>query len=110
MTEPGQEHVAVIGLGYVGLPLAVALAGSFEVTGFDIDARRIAELKAGRDRTREVDPAALAASSLKLTDESSQCRTADIFIITVPTPVDASKQPDLGPLIGATEVVARLID
>jgi UDP-N-acetyl-D-glucosamine/UDP-N-acetyl-D-galactosamine dehydrogenase len=110
MTKSSQEHIVVVGLGYVGLPLAVALARSFHVTGFDVDARRIAELKEGRDRTREVDPSALTATSLQLTDNVSECGKADVFIITVPTPVDADKQPDLGPLVAATETVARLID
>ncbi len=110
MSQNNPQKIVVVGLGYVGLPLAVALSSSFEVTGLDIDARRISELQSGQDRTREVDPEILAAASLKLTDDPAQCRGADIYIVTVPTPVDAAKQPDLRPVIGATETVAGLLD
>jgi UDP-N-acetyl-D-galactosamine dehydrogenase len=110
MTPNQQERIVVVGLGYVGLPLAVALARSFDVTGFDIDPGRIAELRRGFDRTREVDADLLASSGLKLTDDPSACRAADVFIVTVPTPVDDAKQPDLRPVLGASETVARLLD
>jgi UDP-N-acetyl-D-glucosamine/UDP-N-acetyl-D-galactosamine dehydrogenase len=110
MNPRHQERIVVVGLGYVGLPLAVALARSFEVTGFDIDPGRIAELREGRDRTREIDADVLQATTLRLTQDPSDCRDATIFIVTVPTPVDEAKQPDLRPVIGATETVARLID
>jgi UDP-N-acetyl-D-galactosamine dehydrogenase len=110
MTLTSKDRIVVIGLGYVGLPLAVALARSFDVTGLDIDGSRVAELKAGKDRTREVEPEQLAASTLKLSDDPRLCNGADIFIVTVPTPVDAANQPDLGPIIAATETVARLLD
>ena len=103
-------RIVVVGLGYVGLPLAVALARSFTVTGLDIDARRVDELRAGVDRTHEVDGAVLARSSLALTSRSEECAGADIYIVTVPTPVDESNQPDLGPVIGATRSVAALLD
>lgn len=103
-------RIVVVGLGYVGLPLAVALAKSFEVTGLDIDARRIAELKDGRDRTGEVEADALAASTLKLTAKAEDARAADLYIVTVPTPVDERCQPDLGPVIGATRSLAGLLD
>ena len=104
------EKVVVVGLGYVGLPLAVALAKSFEVTGLDIDSGRVAELKAGHDRTREVETEALAASTLALTSDPEECRGADIYIVTVPTPVDADNRPDLGPVLGATRSLAALLD
>jgi UDP-N-acetyl-D-galactosamine dehydrogenase len=104
------EKVVVVGLGYVGLPLAVALAKSFDVTGLDIDSGRIEELKAGRDRTREVEPEALAASTLALTSRAGDCRGADIYIVTVPTPVDGDNRPDLGPVLGATRSLAGLLD
>ena len=110
MTLTSKDRIVVIGLGYVGLPLAVALARSFDVTGFDIDSARIGELRAGKDRTLEVEPALLAASSLTFSDDPAQCGGADIYIVTVPTPVDAANQPDLGPVVAATETVARLID
>jgi UDP-N-acetyl-D-glucosamine/UDP-N-acetyl-D-galactosamine dehydrogenase len=110
MSRQTQCHVVVVGLGYVGLPLAVALARSFDVTGLDIDARRVDELKDGHDRTNEVEPDALAASTLKLTADPDTCRGADYYIVTVPTPVDADCKPDLRPVIGATRTVAGLID
>jgi UDP-N-acetyl-D-galactosamine dehydrogenase len=110
MIPPQNERIGVIGLGYVGLPLAVALARNFDVTGFDIDPDRIAELRQGMDRTREVDGKLLAATELKLTDDPAECGGCDIFIVTVPTPVDEAKQPDLRPVLDASETVARLID
>jgi UDP-N-acetyl-D-galactosamine dehydrogenase len=104
------SQLVVVGLGYVGLPLAVALARSFDVIGIDIDRRRVAELREGHDRTREVDREALLGSSLKLTDSAVDCGGADIYIVTVPTPVDAANQPDLRPVISATESVAAMLD
>jgi len=100
----------VVGLGYVGLPLAVALARTFPVTGFDVDSSRIGELRSGHDRTREVDPGSLAAASLTLTDRIGDCAGASFIIVTVPTPVDAANQPDLKPLLAATESVAQILD
>jgi UDP-N-acetyl-D-galactosamine dehydrogenase len=110
MNAPSNEHIVVVGLGYVGLPLAVAMARSFRVTGLDIDERRIDELREGVDRTREVDGGALAESALRLTSDAADCAGADIFIVTVPTPVDGDNRPDLGPVIGATRAVAALLD
>ena len=103
-------RIVVVGLGYVGLPLAVALARSFEVVGLDIDARRIAELKGGRDRTAEIDGDTLAASALTLTAQPEDAAGADLYIVTVPTPVDERCEPDLGPVIGATRALALLLD
>jgi UDP-N-acetyl-D-galactosamine dehydrogenase len=108
--ESGKDgRVVVVGLGYVGLPLAIALARHFEVTGLDVDQGRIEELRRGHDRTNEVNPAALAASSLGLTADPEDCRGAGIYIVTVPTPVDAANQPDLGPVRSASRTVARLL-
>ena len=103
-------HIVVIGLGYVGLPLAVALARKFDATGFDIDSNRIAELREGRDRTNEVDTEELRASSLKFTAAAEDCRGADIYVVTVPTPVDEANRPDLGAVMSATRTLATLID
>jgi UDP-N-acetyl-D-galactosamine dehydrogenase len=103
-------RIVVIGLGYVGLPLAVALARKFDTTGFDIDDRRVAELRDGRDRTHEVDEEALRSSRLRLTAKVDDCAGADLYIVTVPTPVDRSNRPDLGAVMAATRTVARLID
>src|SRR6478735_2238325 len=88
-------RIVVIGLGYVGLPLAVALARQFEVIGFDIDEERVAELRAGEDRTHEVGTDALKASSLKLTADASECAGAHVYIVTVPTPVDQANRPTI---------------
>jgi UDP-N-acetyl-D-galactosamine dehydrogenase len=106
----GVPRIVVIGLGYVGLPLAVALARRFETVGFDIDEGRIAELRRGEDRTNEVDPDALRESSLKLTADASECAGADVYIVTVPTPVDRANRPDLTAVMAATRMVAKLID
>ena len=103
-------RIIVVGLGYVGLPLAVALARAFEVVGFDIDSGRVAELREGHDRTREVDAAALKESTLQLSDDPAACAGADLYIVTVPTPVDASNTPDLGAVLAATRMIAKLID
>lgn len=101
--------IVVVGLGYVGLPLAVALARSFDVIGFDIDAGRVAELTAGEDRTREVEPERLKASSLVYACDSAQIANADIYIVTVPTPVGAGNQPDLGAVRGASRSVGEVM-
>jgi UDP-N-acetyl-D-galactosamine dehydrogenase len=107
--EPG-PRIVVIGLGYVGLPLAVALARKFETIGFDVDEERVAELRGGHDRTREVDKEALRTSALELTADPSECIRADVYIITVPTPVDQANRPDLAAVMSATRTVASLID
>ena len=110
MSGAGEPRIAVVGLGYVGLPLAIALARHFPVTGFDIDETRIAELSRNHDRTAELDSRALAESPLALTSDPEQCRGADLYIVTVPTPVDSNKEPDLKPLQGASRTVGRLLD
>ncbi len=102
-------RIAVIGLGYVGLPLATALSERFETLGYDIDAARIDELKAGHDRTGELSPERLGAARLGLSADAADLEGADIFIVAVPTPLDAEKRPDLGALLAASETVgARL--
>jgi UDP-N-acetyl-D-galactosamine dehydrogenase len=109
----GETHlqtVVVVGLGYVGLPLAVALARSFPTYGLDIDVGRIEELGRGHDRTDEIAPAALAASTLRYAADPKGCPAADVYIVTVPTPVDDRNRPDLRALIGASEMVGRMID
>jgi UDP-N-acetyl-D-galactosamine dehydrogenase len=102
-----RERIAVVGIGYVGLPLAVALARHFdEVLGFDLDPARIADLRAGKDRTGEVDPEALRGSTLKLSDDPEALDGYTFFVITVPTPVDGARRPDLGPLSDACRTIA----
>ncbi|MEG3123097.1 nucleotide sugar dehydrogenase [Sphingomonas sp. GB1N7] len=102
-------NVVVVGLGYVGLPLAVALAKSFTTWGLDVDTGRIAELKGGHDRTGEIDADRLAASSLQLTTDPAACPEADFYIVTVPTPVDASNTPDLSIVMAATRTVGGML-
>ena len=102
-------RIAVIGLGYVGLPLAAALSEHFETLGYDISAARIGELKAGNDRTGELTPERLAATRLRFTANADDIAGRDIFIVAVPTPLDAEKRPDLGAVLAASETVgARL--
>ena len=103
-------RVVVVGLGYVGLPLAVALARHFSVTGFDLDCSRIAELERGYDRTCEVHLDRLQASRLSLTSDPAQCAGADIYIVTVPTPIDETNRPDLTPLLAASRAIGGWID
>ena len=106
----GQKTLAVIGLGYVGLPLAVEFGRQRRVIGFDIRPDRIAALRAGRDDTREIAPEELAAARhLELTHDPEALRAAQIYIITVPTPIDAHKRPDLTPLLAASETVGRVL-
>jgi UDP-N-acetyl-D-galactosamine dehydrogenase len=106
----GGERIVVLGLGYVGLPVAIALARKFETTGFDIDRARIAELQSGRDRTREVPDEELKGSTITFTSEPNDCRDADVYVLAVPTPVDEENRPDLGALLDATRTVATLLD
>lgn len=101
--------ICVIGLGYVGLPLAVALARHFDVIGFDIGKSRITELKMGYDRTNEIEPERLKVSTLRLTDNAADMKGSDIFIVTVPTPVDDRNEPDLSPVISACRTVGPVI-
>jgi len=104
------RKIAVIGLGYVGLPVAVAFARSgAPVIGFDINQRRIEELRAGHDRTREVARDELKQPALKLANDPAALKAADFFIVTVPTPIDGAHRPDLAALLGASETVGRVL-
>jgi UDP-N-acetyl-D-glucosamine/UDP-N-acetyl-D-galactosamine dehydrogenase len=107
MTENLPSQVAVVGLGYVGLPLATAFSRVLPTIGFDIDQDRIAELQNGFDRNGEIDAVNLRTASLELTSEASQLHRASLIIVAVPTPVDKAKIPDLLPLVEATRLVAR---
>jgi UDP-N-acetyl-D-galactosamine dehydrogenase len=101
----GASAVAVVGLGYVGLPLAVALGDHFKVIGFDISRPRIDELRKGRDSTREVEPKRLASARVEYTDDPTQLARAGIIVVAVPTPIDGNRKPDLRPVVGATATV-----
>ena len=105
---PHQRKIAVIGLGYVGLPVAVAFARSgAAVVGFDIDRRRIEELRAGVDRTLEVEKDDLSHPSLRYTADPEALASSDFYIITVPSPIDEARRPDLTALFAASETVGR---
>lgn len=103
-------HIGVIGLGYVGLPLAVEFGKKYPVTGFDIHQQRIDELVAGHDRTLETSDEELAeATNLRYTTQLNDIGSCNYFIVTVPTPIDAHKRPDLTPLIKASESVGKVL-
>ncbi len=107
---PATARIAVIGLGYVGLPLAVEFGRKFDTLGFDIRPARIEELRAGRDTTLEVAPEELAAAAhLRCTADREALRDRNVYIVTVPTPIDAAKRPDLAPLIAASETVGSVL-
>ena len=106
MSARNEPRIAVVGLGYVGLPVAVAFAEAYPGTiGFDVDTRKVATLRTGRDPNGEVDATRLAASGLTVTDDPAALNDANTFVIAVPTPVDAQKRPDLRPLVSASATV-----
>ncbi|MCS3846650.1 UDP-N-acetyl-D-galactosamine dehydrogenase [Xanthomonas campestris] len=108
--DPLQARIAVIGLGYVGLPLAVAFGERRDTLGFDIDAQRVAQLQQGHDATLELDDAELAAArQLRYTADAAELAGCTIFIVTVPTPIDSFEQPDLEPLRSATVLIAAAL-
>ena len=110
MFNVDQAKIAVIGLGYVGLPLAVEFGKHFPTVGFDINKARIAELQAGKDSSLEVEPAELAqATHLSVTADPTALESCNVYIVTVPTPIDQYKRPDLRPLIGASHTVGKTL-
>jgi UDP-N-acetyl-D-galactosamine dehydrogenase len=105
-----QERVGIIGLGYVGLPVALAFADQFEGTvGFDIRQGRVEALRAGHDATAEVEKERLLSSSLRVTADPADLAGVTFFVVTVPTPIDDSKRPDLTAMIMASETVGRVL-
>ncbi|MEO6519445.1 MAG: Vi polysaccharide biosynthesis UDP-N-acetylglucosamine C-6 dehydrogenase TviB [Pseudoxanthomonas sp.] len=103
-------RIAVVGLGYVGLPLAVEFGKQYDTVGFDINAGRVDELRAGRDSTLEVEPELLAsATRLSFSAQLEDIRACSVFIVTVPTPIDAAKRPDLTPLVKASESLGKVL-
>ena len=111
MSKYGKEKIAIIGLGYVGLPLAVEFGKKRLVYGFDIDQARIQQLREGKDATLEVSSEDIdQASMLEFTCSKEDLKDASVFIVTVPTPIDSVNRPDLGPLIKACELVGSLLN
>ena len=103
-----KSKICVVGLGYVGLPLAIEFGKIRSVVGFDIDKKRIAELKSGIDNTKECGPNDFKASkNLSFTSSKKMIGDCEIYIITVPTPVDPSNRPNLEPLISASKIVGK---
>lgn len=109
MSNGKSRVIGVIGLGYVGLPVAVAFGKKLKTIGFDINSKRIQELQSGHDRTNEVLKEEVNQPHLSYTDQLNDLKQADFFIVCVPTPVDEAKQPDLGNLISASEVVGKAL-
>lgn len=103
------DSLCVIGLGYVGLPLAIEFAKKFDVIGFDINRARVDELKDGIDRTLEVSSSDLKSSQMKYSYTLDEIKNCNVYIITVPTPIDEHKRPDLTPLIKASETVGKVL-
>ena len=102
--------IAIVGLGYVGLPLAVEFGKKFRTIGFDINSGRIDELRVGRDSTLEATSLDLKASKkLTFTNHATDLESCQIFIVTVPTPIDKYKRPDLEPLIGASQTIGKVL-
>ena len=110
MSNMGSDLIGIIGLGYVGLPLAVEFGKHREVIGFDVNSSRISELKDGKDITREVEhDELLEAKHLTFSDSAEDLKNCSIFIITVPTPIDTAKRPNLEPIRKASHLVGECI-
>jgi UDP-N-acetyl-D-galactosamine dehydrogenase len=102
-------RIGIIGLGYVGLPLAVEFGKHFRVIGFDINNKRISELKRGIDRTREIEPAAFENTLLSLSSNIKELKSCNFYIVTVPTPLNKFKSPDLTFLISASKSLGEIL-
>ncbi len=109
MSHKDKEHIAIIGLGYVGLPVALAFAEKYNVIGFDIDKTRIKELNNGTDRNNELSSADFAKLSVRFSSNNEDLNSCTIFIIAVPTPVDQNKIPDLSALQESSQIVSQVL-
>ena len=110
MRKLSDVKIAVIGLGYVGLPLSVVFAKRFPVLGFDINSSRVKELETGVDSTLEISNSELiAAEALSFSCSENDLKSCNTFIVTVPTPIDTFKRPDLTPLLKASEMLGKVI-
>ncbi len=105
----GHRTVSVVGLGYVGLPVALAFGRAYRTVGFDVNADRIRELESGFDRTREVAPERLKATDVLFTDKVEDLRRANFHVVAVPTPIDVANQPDLSPLLRTSKTVGKAL-
>ena len=103
----GEEKIALVGLGYVGMPIAVAFAKKVKVIGFDLNKAKINLYKSGIDPTREVGNETIRNTTVEFTDDEAKLREAKFHIVAVPTPVNTDHTPDLAPVIGASEIVGR---
>jgi UDP-N-acetyl-D-galactosamine dehydrogenase len=102
-------HIAVVGLGYVGLPLAVAFSSKYQVVGFDISASRVEQLRQGVDSTNEVSADDLAAAGFKISADPEAMAGSDVFIVTVPTPINEANRPDFTALLAACELIGPVL-
>lgn len=110
MRPLSEAVIGIIGLGYVGLPLAVEFARKYKTIGFDINKTRIAELIRGEDKSREVEPEVLSKSdNMSYTQDLADLAECTIYIVTVPTPIDSHKRPDLSPLIAASQAIGKIL-
>jgi UDP-N-acetyl-D-galactosamine dehydrogenase len=110
MFDIGKVHIGVLGLGYVGLPLAVEFGKKYPTIGLDINAARVAELKSGQDSSLEVDPEELRqVPHLSYTSNLDDIKPCNVYIVTVPTPINEHKQPDLSPLVGASHALGKVL-
>ena len=102
-----EANIAVVGLGYVGLPIAVAFADKVNTIGFDINAEKIANYQSGIDPTQEVGDEKIKETTLQFTTEEKELQKASFIIVAVPTPVNGDETPDLNPVVGASKIVGR---
>jgi len=110
MQTNSDQRLAILGLGYVGLPLAVEFGKHFDTLGFDVHSQRVDALRAGHDHTGEVDPSDLAAASkLRFSNDADDLRNCNVYIVAVPTPIDEHKRPDFSPLISASRTIGMVL-
>jgi UDP-N-acetyl-D-glucosamine/UDP-N-acetyl-D-galactosamine dehydrogenase len=104
-----EAKLAVVGLGYVGLPIALEFAKQIKVIGFDINAKRVAMMKNNKDPSKELDSSAFDGADITFTHELEDLKEANFFVIAVPTPISSSNQPDLGPVLAASTTVGKVL-